>query len=56
MVLSVALSSSDEALALTHALNAGDVTLVRSTGSAASGPVGQTYTAPASAPAASPGG
>ena len=48
-VVSVALSSSDEALALTHALNAGDVTLVRSTGSTVSGPVGQTYTAPATA-------
>lgn len=48
VVLSLALSTSDEALALTHALNAGEVTLVRSTGSTVSGPVGQTYTAPAS--------
>ena len=46
-VISLALQSSDEALALSHAINAGDVTLVRSTGATVSGPVGQTYTAPA---------
>jgi len=55
VLLSLALPSSDEALALTHALNAGEVTLVRSTGSTVSGPVGQTYTAPATAPAADQG-
>lgn len=49
VTLSLALASTDEALALTHALNAGEVTLVRSTGSTVSGPVGQTYTAPATA-------
>lgn len=48
-LLTVAVASSDEALALTHALHAGEVTLIRSTGSTASGPVGQSYTAPAAA-------
>ena len=47
-VISLALQSSDEALALSHAVNAGELTLVRSTGATVSGPVGQTYTAPAS--------
>jgi Flp pilus assembly protein CpaB len=46
-VVSLAVPSSDAALALTHAVNAGEVTLVRSTGSTASGPAGQTYRAPA---------
>lgn len=46
-VISLAVRSSDEALALSHAVNAGEVTLVRSTGTSVSGPVGQTYTAPA---------
>ncbi len=46
-IISLALVSSDEALALSHAVNAGEVTLVRSTGASVSGPVGQTYTAPA---------
>lgn len=48
-VISLAVASSEAALALTHAVNAGDVTLVRSTGSTASGPAGQTYRAPAAA-------
>lgn len=48
-VISLAVASSDAALALTHAVNAGEVTLVRSTGSTASGPAGQTYRAPAAA-------
>lgn len=48
-IISLALASSDAALALTHAVNAGEVTLVRSTGSAASGPAGQSYRAPAAA-------
>lgn len=47
VVLRLALASSAEALALSHAVNAGDVTLVRSTGTTVSGPVGETYTAPA---------
>jgi len=58
-VISLALSTSEEALALTHAINAGEVTLVRSTGSTASGPVGQTYRAPAAGgptPATASGG
>jgi pilus assembly protein CpaB len=46
-VLTLAVASSEEALALTHAVNAGEVTLVRSTGVTATGPVGQTYLAPA---------
>jgi Flp pilus assembly protein CpaB len=46
-VISLALASSDAALALTHAVNAGEVTLVRSTGSTVSGPAGQTYRVPA---------
>ncbi len=48
-VIRLALTSSEEALALSHAINAGEVTLVRSTGATVSGPVGQTYTAPAAA-------
>lgn len=46
-VISLAVATSDDALALTHAVNAGEVTLVRSTGSTPSGPAGQTYRAPA---------
>ena len=46
-VISVAVSSSEEAMALTHAINAGKVTLVRATGSTVSGEVGTTYQAPA---------
>lgn len=46
--ITLAVATSEEALALTHAVNAGDVTLVRSTGSSTSGPAGQTYRAPAS--------
>ena len=53
VVVSLALQSSEEALAVTHALHAGEVTLVRSTGSTVSGAVGQTYTAPATARASS---
>jgi Flp pilus assembly protein CpaB len=49
-VISLALQTSDEALALSHAVNAGEVTLVRSTGATGSGPVGQTYRAPSSTP------
>ncbi|MBW3613962.1 MAG: hypothetical protein KY439_01450 [Actinobacteria bacterium] len=45
--ITLAVSTSEEALALTHAINAGDVTLVRATGSSGSGPAGQTYRAPA---------
>lgn len=45
-VLRVAVATPDEALALTHAVNAGDVTVVRTTGAAAAGSVGQTYRAP----------
>jgi Flp pilus assembly protein CpaB len=47
LVVRLAVATSDEALALAHAVNAGDVTLVRATGSDRSGPVGQSYTAPA---------
>lgn len=46
-VISLAVPTSDEAMALTHAINAGKVTLVRSTGTASSGEVGKTYRAPA---------
>ena len=46
-VISLAVPTSDEAMALTHAVNAGKVTLVRSTGSTAGGEVGKTYQAPA---------
>ncbi len=45
-VIRLAVASADEALALTHAVNAGEVTLVRATGASASGVVGQTYRAP----------
>lgn len=48
-VVSLAVASSDAALALTHAVNAGEITLVRSTGSSASTTAGQTYRAPAAA-------
>lgn len=48
-VISLALGSSDAALALTHAVNAGEVTLVRATGPAAGGTIGQSYRAPAAA-------
>jgi Flp pilus assembly protein CpaB len=47
-VISLAVPTAEEALALSHAINAGEVTLVRSTGATVSGPVGQTYRAPAS--------
>lgn len=46
--ITVALATSDEALALSHAVTAGEVTLARSTGANATGPVGQSYRAPAS--------
>lgn len=46
-VISLAVASSEEAMALTHAVNAGKVTLVRATGSTVSGEVGATYQAPA---------
>lgn len=55
-VLRLALQSSDEVLALSHALNAGEVTLARSTGTSVSGPVGQTYRAPAAARPGAPDG
>ena len=45
--ITLAVASSDEALAVSHAVTAGEVTLVRSTGTTTSGPVGQTYRAPA---------
>lgn len=47
-VLRVAVASAQDALALTHAVNAGDVTVIRATGTTASGAVGQSYRAPAS--------
>lgn len=47
-VLRVAVATAQEALALTHAVNAGDVTVVRATGTTVSGAAGQTYRAPAS--------
>lgn len=46
-VISLAVVTADEAMALTHAINAGKVTLVRSTGTTVSGEVGKTYQAPA---------
>jgi Flp pilus assembly protein CpaB len=46
-VITLAVPTTDEAMALTHAVNAGKVTLVRSTGSTVSGEVGKTYQAPA---------
>jgi Flp pilus assembly protein CpaB len=46
-VISVAVPTAQDALALTHALNAGKVTLVRATGAAVSAEVGRTYQAPA---------
>lgn len=45
--VTLAVANSEEALGLTHAINAGEVTLVRSTGSSGSGAPGQTYRAPA---------
>lgn len=53
-VLRVAVANSDEALALTHAVNAGDVTVVRTTGAAGAGSVGQTYRAPSASRRESP--
>jgi Flp pilus assembly protein CpaB len=50
LVITVAVPTSGDALALSHAVNAGEVTLVRTTGTS-SGPAGQTYQAPAAAPA-----
>lgn len=52
--ITLALASSDEALALTHAVIAGQVTLARATGTAANSPVGQTYRAPAAGNSPSP--
>jgi Flp pilus assembly protein CpaB len=46
LVVTVAVPTTDAALAVTHAVNAGDVTLVRTT-KATSGPAGETYRAPA---------
>lgn len=46
-VVLVAVASAGEALALTHALHAGDVTLVRASPEAAGAPPGGTYRAPA---------
>ena len=46
-VISLAVPTPDDALALTHAVNAGKVTLVRSTGATVGGEVGKTYQAPA---------
>jgi Flp pilus assembly protein CpaB len=44
--ITLVLGTSAEALAVSHAVNVGEVTLVRSTGTTASGPVGETYEAP----------
>lgn len=58
-VIRLAVASADEALALTHAVNAGEVTLVRATGASVSGAVGQTYRAPSAGsvpPATASGG
>jgi Flp pilus assembly protein CpaB len=46
-VITLAVPTSDEAMALTHAVNAGKVTLVRSTGSTVNAEVGKAYQAPA---------
>lgn len=46
-VISLSVPTADEAMALTHAVNAGKVTLVRSTGATVGGEVGKTYQAPA---------
>ena len=46
-VISLAVPTTEDAMALTHAVNAGKVTLVRSTGAAVAGEVGTTYRAPA---------
>jgi len=46
-IIRLALTSAADALAVTHAVNVGDVTLVRATGTEVSGPPGQTYRAPA---------
>jgi Flp pilus assembly protein CpaB len=48
-VVRLAVPTSGDALALTHEVNAGEVTLVRSTGTAG-GQVGETYRAPAAEP------
>lgn len=45
-VVRVAVAAADEALALTHAVNAGDVTVVRATGADVALAPGQTYRAP----------
>jgi len=54
--ITLSLPSSDAALALSHAVSAGEVTLARSTGATVSGPVGQTYRAPSSAKGTNGGG
>ena len=46
-VISLALPTADDAMALTHAVNAGKVTLVRSTGATVGAEVGKPYRAPA---------
>lgn len=46
-VIRLALTSDADALAVTHAVNVGDVTLVRATGTDTGGAPGQTYRAPA---------
>lgn len=46
-VIRLALTSDADALAVTHAVNVGDVTLVRATGTETGGTPGQTYRAPA---------
>jgi len=46
-IIRLALTSGADALAITHAVNVGDVTLVRATGTEVSGAAGLTYRAPA---------
>jgi len=46
-IVRLALTSNADALAVTHAVNVGDVTLVRATGTDITGVPGQTYRAPA---------
>jgi Flp pilus assembly protein CpaB len=46
-VITLAVRNDDEALAVTHAVNAGEVTLVRTTGVKSTGTAGQTYRSPA---------
>jgi Flp pilus assembly protein CpaB len=53
-VLRLAVGSAQDALALTHAINAGEVTVVRTTGSRVDGMVGQTYRAPSSSDSSAP--